>query len=383
MRKTTSRDQDEPGASASLIWTLGLAAALVGLVALPGSRRPAGQPQGSDPGEARRPPPSHTGRKAEEVARAQADRGRRASGPTEIPAAGWKDILLRTWHDVGENRIMLVSAGVTFFALLAIFPAIAALVSLYGLVADPSTIAEQIGSLQGLLPQGALEIVGEQVTRLNEKGSTTLGLSLFVGLALSVWSANGGMKHVFDALNLVYDERESRGFVKLNLISLAFTGGALLFLVSALAAVIVLPIVFKFIGLGEGAWWLSQLRWPVLLVAVLFGLALLYRFGPSRDAPAGAGPPRLGAGGDPLARRIGALLVVCRQLRQVQPDLWVARRRHRVHDLDLAVDHHRAAGRATERRDGAPDRRGHDGGRARAPRQPPSHDGRYGRQGGA
>lgn len=285
MRKTTSRDQDEPGASASLIWTLGLAAALVGLVALPGSRWPAGQPQGSDPGEARRPPPSHTGRKAEEVARAQADRGRRASGPTEIPAAGWKDILLRTWHDVGENRIMLVSAGVTFFALLAIFPAIAALVSLYGLIADPSTIAEQIGSLQGLLPQGALEIVGEQVTRLNEKGSTTLGLSLFVGLALSVWSANGGMKHVFDALNLVYDERESRGFVKLNLISLAFTGGALLFLVSALAAVIVLPIVFKFIGLGEGAWWLSQLRWPVLLVAVLFGLALLYRFGPSRDAP--------------------------------------------------------------------------------------------------
>ncbi len=132
---------------------------------------------------------------------------------------------MRTWRDVGENRIMLVSAGVTFFALLAIFPAIAALVSLYGLVADTATISEQLGSLQGILPQGALDIVGEQVTRLNEKGNTTLGFSLLLGLALSIWSANGGMKHVFDALNLVYNERESRGFFTLNLVSSASPPG--------------------------------------------------------------------------------------------------------------------------------------------------------------
>ena len=219
------------------------------------------------------------------MARTQAERGRRAAKPTEIPAAGWKDILLRTYRDVGENRIMLVSAGVTFFALLAIFPAIAALVSLYGLVADPATISEQLGSLQGILPQGALDIVGEQVTRLNEKGSTTLGFSLFLGLALSVWSANGGMKHIFDALNLVYNERESRGFITLNLVSLGFTAGALVFLVLALAGVVALPVALNFIGLGEGAWWLAQLRWPILFLAVLFGLALLYRYGPSRDAP--------------------------------------------------------------------------------------------------
>ncbi len=192
---------------------------------------------------------------------------------------------MRTWRDVGENRIMLVSAGVTFFALLAIFPAIAALVSLYGLVADTATISEQLGSLQGILPQGALDIVGEQVTRLNEKGNTTLGFSLLLGLALSIWSANGGMKHVFDALNLVYNERESRGFFTLNLVSLGFTAGALLFLVLALAGVVALPIALNFLGLGEGAWWLSQLRWPVMFLAVLLGLALLYRYGPSRDAP--------------------------------------------------------------------------------------------------
>ncbi|MDQ0445184.1 membrane protein [Methylobacterium persicinum] len=219
------------------------------------------------------------------MAHREADRGRRASTPTEIPASGWKDILLRTYRDVGENRIMLVSAGVTFFSLLAIFPAVAALVSVYGLVADPSTISDQLGSLQGIVPQGALEIVGEQVTRLNEKGSTTLGVSLFIGLALSVWSANGGMKHVFDALNLVYNEREKRSFIRLNLISLAFTAGALFFLVLALASVVLVPIVLKVVGLGENAWWLALLRWPVLVVAVLLGLAVLYRYGPSRDAP--------------------------------------------------------------------------------------------------
>ena len=180
---------------------------------------------------------------------------------------------------------MLVSAGVTFFALLAIFPAIAALVSVYGLVADASTINEQLASLQGIMPQGALDILSDQVKNLNEKGNATLGLSLLVSVALSVWSANGGMKHIFDALNLVYNEREKRNFIVLNLVSLAFTAGALLFLILALVAVVVLPVVFEFIGVGKDAWWLALLRWPVLLLAVLGGLAVLYRYGPSRDAP--------------------------------------------------------------------------------------------------
>ena len=234
---------------------------------------------------ARRTSPSHTGGDAHMVARTQADRGRRASKPTEIPAKGWKDIALRTYRDVGENRIMLVSAGVTFFALLAIFPAIAALVSVYGLVADASTINDQLASLQGILPQGALDILSDQVKNLDEKGNATLGLSLIVSIALSVWSANGGMKHIFDALNLVYNEREKRNFVVLNLVSLAFTAGALLFLILALGAVVVLPVVFEFVGIGKEAWWLALLRWPVLLLAVLGGLAVLYRYGPSRDAP--------------------------------------------------------------------------------------------------
>ncbi|KIU36346.1 membrane protein [Methylobacterium radiotolerans] len=295
-----------PEGGASTVWTLALATALIGLVApppagRPGARsvprriprsipRPVPRPtvrpgRSADRDDARRTSPAHAGREAHAVARAEADRGRRASTPTEIPAKGWKDIALRAYHDIGENRLSLIAAGVTFFTLLAIFPAVAALVSCYGLVADASTINDQLASLQGILPQGALEIVGDQVKRLNEQGNTTLGFSLLISIALSVWSANGGVKHVFDALNLVYNEREKRNFLVLNLVSLAFTAGALLFLLLALAAVVVVPVVLEFVGLGADAWWLALLRWPVLLVAVLLGLALLYRYGPSRDAP--------------------------------------------------------------------------------------------------
>ncbi len=224
----------DSGGQASTVWTLALATALVGLVAFP---RRAAAPTGrrADPGaqsgfagsSARKPSPTHEGREAEAVARTEADRGRGASHPAEIPAKGWKDIALRTYRDIGENRLSLIAAGVTFFTLLAIFPAVAALVSCYGLVADASTINDQLTSLQGILPQGALDIVGDQVKRLNEQGNTALGFSLLISIVLSVWSANGGVKHVFDALNIVYNEREKRNFFVLNLVSLAFTAGAL------------------------------------------------------------------------------------------------------------------------------------------------------------
>ncbi|MCJ2095737.1 YihY/virulence factor BrkB family protein [Methylobacterium sp. J-072] len=282
----------DPGGQASTVWTLALATALVGLVAFP--RRAAG-PAGprmdrdSRPAfagsSAHEPSPTHEGDDAKAVARREADRGRGASHPAEIPAKGWKDIALRTYRDIGENRLPLIAAGVTFFTLLAIFPAVAALVSCYGLVADASTINDQLASLQGIMPQGALDILDDQVKRLNEKGNTALGLSLIVSIALSVWSANGGVKHVFDALNIVYNEREKRNFVLLNVVSLGFTAGALAFLILALAAVVVLPVVLTYVGFGPDAWWLTLLRWPALLVAVLLGLAMLYRYGPSRDAP--------------------------------------------------------------------------------------------------
>jgi membrane protein len=211
-------------------------------------------------------------------------RGRHADTPTEIPAKGWKDILWRTYEEFNKDRVMSVAAGVTYYALLAVFPAIAALVSIYGLFADPVTIQDHLNTLSGIMPGGALDIIREQVTRIASQGGGTLGLSFVIGLVISLWSANAGMKAVFDALNIVYDEDEKRSFIKLNLMSLTFTLGAIVFLLTAVGGIIVLPILLNFIGLGSRAeWLLSIARWPVLLACVVLGLALLYRFGPSRD----------------------------------------------------------------------------------------------------
>ncbi|KQP61406.1 hypothetical protein ASG40_01590 [Methylobacterium sp. Leaf399] len=278
------RPSPDSSLGSSTVWSLAMATALIGLVVLPRRSAPAGAVP-APAGPVREPSPSHAGADAEQVAAEEPDRGRGAQTPSAIPVKGWKDIAMRVYGDIKENRIVSVAAGVTFYVLLAIFPAIAALVSCYGLVADSATINEQIASLQGILPSGALEIVGEQVKRINEKGDTTLGLTFFTGIVLSVWSANGGMKAVFDALNVVYEERETRNFVWLNLRSLTFTAGALLFVVLALVAIVVLPAVFALVGLSEKAWFIALLRWPALLLAVLGGLALLYRYGPSRDAP--------------------------------------------------------------------------------------------------
>ena len=160
-------------------------------------------------------------------AAAEKGRGRSADTPTEIPASGWKDILWRTYEEFSRDRVMSVAAGVTYYALLAIFPAIAALVSIYGLFADPATIQEHLNTLSGVLPSGALDIIREQVVRIASKGGGALGFGFIFGLVLSLWSANAGMKAIFDALNIVYGEEEKRSFVKLNLLSLIFTSGAL------------------------------------------------------------------------------------------------------------------------------------------------------------
>src|SRR5205807_1511993 len=150
-------------------------------------------------------------------------RGRWASEPSHIPVRGWKDILLRVYENISEHRVIAIAAGVTFYTILAIFPAIAALVALYGLFADPKTIGAHLNALASFVPGGALDVVGEQLGRVAAQGSGTLGFAFLVGLAVSLWSANAGMKALFDALNIVYAEREKRGFIKLNLVSLAFT----------------------------------------------------------------------------------------------------------------------------------------------------------------
>jgi membrane protein len=243
------------------------------------SRRTADHPARDGADRSARSPQGPQARKASEPGR-----GRGADSPTEIPVKGWKDILWRTYEEVNKDRILAVAAGVTFYALLAIFPAVGALVSIYGLFAEPGTIQEHLNALAGLLPGGALDVIGEQVKRITSKGGGALGFAFFSGLAISLWSANAGMKAMFDALNVAYDEDEKRGFIALNLQSLGFTLGALLFIVLAIVGVVAVPVVLNFVGLGKATEWIISLaRWPALLAVVILGLAVLYRYGPSRD----------------------------------------------------------------------------------------------------
>ncbi|WP_182084056.1 YihY/virulence factor BrkB family protein [Aureimonas sp. ME7] len=209
-------------------------------------------------------------------------RGRHAERPGEIPARGWKDVLWRTVEEFSHDRLMLVSAGVTFYVLLALFPAITAMVSIYGLFTDASNFGDQMQVLSGFLPGGAMDIIGEQMARVASKSDGKLGLGLVFGLGIALWSANAGMKTLFDALNIVYEEEEKRSFIKLTLVSLLFTLSTLVFLILALACVVLLPIVFEFVGLGAIEPWLLFLRWPILLVVVAAGLSVVYRMGPSR-----------------------------------------------------------------------------------------------------
>jgi membrane protein len=209
--------------------------------------------------------------------------GRFSGNPLQIPWAGWKDILWRTYARTGEDRLLAIAAGVVFFGLLAVFPAVTALVSSYGLFANPSTIGANLQTLAVMLPEGSFQIVQDQVARVLEKGNATLGATFLFGLALAIWSANAGVKAVIDALNVVYEEREKRSFVRLNLLSLAFTSGGIAALLLMVSAVVVFPLVLNHLGLAPAGQLIVGLaRWPLLFVILLGALGLLYRFGPSR-----------------------------------------------------------------------------------------------------
>jgi membrane protein len=214
-------------------------------------------------------------------------RGRSASKPADIPAKGWKDIAWRVYEGIQNDRVLLVSAGVTFYGLLALFPATAAIVSLYGLFADANTINEHLRLISGFLPEGALQVVGDQVKRITAQPQGTLGLAFFGTLALSLWGANAGTKAIFDALNIIYKEREKRGLIGLTLTSLVFTLGAIIVVTIAMAGIVAAPLALKLLGISpqSATSWLTVLRWPVLYLVILFALACLYRYGPSRNKP--------------------------------------------------------------------------------------------------
>jgi membrane protein len=211
-------------------------------------------------------------------------RGRRAVSPLDIPLAGWKDIAWRVYAEFNNDRLLAVAAGVVFYGLLALFPAVTALVSSYALFADASTVGKHLAFAAALMPAGAFGIVEEQISRIAQGGGGQLSSAFVIGLLLAIWSANAGMKAMIDALNVIYGETEKRSFIRLNLISLAMTLGGLVFVLLAIGTVIVLPLVFAWLGIeGYAEWAIALLRWPAIMLVIALGLAVLYRFGPSRE----------------------------------------------------------------------------------------------------
>jgi membrane protein len=179
--------------------------------------------------------------------------------------------------------MMAVAGGVVFFILLAIFPGITAFVSLYALFADPAAISNHLAAAADMMPTEAFKLLQGEVARVASKGAGSLGFASIFGLLLALWSANSGMKSIFDALNVANDETEKREFLKLNLIALAFTLGTIAFMLIAVGAVVVVPLIFGQIGLQDltGAV-VSVLRWPVIFILLAAALSVLYAYGPSK-----------------------------------------------------------------------------------------------------
>jgi membrane protein len=194
----------------------------------------------------------------------------------------WKEIAKRVYKALGDDRLLAVAAGIVFYGLLAFFPAITALVSFYGLFADPATIREHLSLASGIIPAGGFDILREQVDRILAKGGGQLSFAFVFGTSLAIWSANAGMKAMMDALNVIYNVPEQRGFFRLNAVSLALTVGALAMLLVAIGSVVLFPLLMSFFGLGRWSEsFMPLLRWPILFCGVLLALSVLYRFGPS------------------------------------------------------------------------------------------------------
>lgn len=212
-------------------------------------------------------------------------RGRRADAPTDIPAKGWKDILWRVYKEVSDDRVMLIAAGVTFYLLLALAPLLAALVSIYGLFLDPADIAAQAGALAGVMPGGGVDILTEQLERLASADQQTLGIAFVVALGLALWSTNAGMKALFEAMNVAYDETEKRGFFRLTLVTLCFTILTIIAVLGMIAFNTAFTAFQEQIGLTLPGWLVTALTALMALGALTFFMACLYRFGASRSDP--------------------------------------------------------------------------------------------------
>lgn len=184
---------------------------------------------------------------------------------------------------ITRDRILTEAAGVTFYVVLALFPGLASLISIYGLIADPGTVYAHLDALRGVMPEGGMTIIADQVKALVSNPPGTLGLGLVIGLVTSLWSANAGVKAIIDALNIAFHVPERRSYLRLTMVAFAFTLGMIAFLIATLVSFVVIPLALNFVGLGgASAVLLSVGRWPVMIVATSIMLELFYRHGACR-----------------------------------------------------------------------------------------------------
>ena len=213
-------------------------------------------------------------------------RGRQATRPTDIPGAGWKDILLRVKDEIAADHVGLVAAGIAFYALLAIFPGIGAVMAIAGIVAEPDVVSAQIEELGAILPEQAAAIVIGQATEVAGSQEGGLGLAAVIGILLSLWSASAAMSSTMEGLNVAYDEKETRGFFVRTALRLLLTLGVIAGFFVTVAVIVVLPIALELLPIGRFAETIATLvRWPIVAAIAVGGLAILYRYGPSRDEP--------------------------------------------------------------------------------------------------
>jgi membrane protein len=212
------------------------------------------------------------------------DHGRGADAPQEIPPKGWKDIAKRTAKEVKQDQVPLLGAGVAFYTLLALFPAIIAGVSIYGLVANPQTVRDQINELTKMLSPDTAELIGEQLTQITSGAGGALGVATVVGILTALWSASSGMKALITGVNLAYDETESRKFFKLRGLAIVLTLGAMVLMAVALSLIVGFPpIADSWPTVLQ--WVFAVLRWVLLAGLLIVALAVLYRYAPDRDEP--------------------------------------------------------------------------------------------------
>lgn len=203
-------------------------------------------------------------------------------GLRDLNKDDWMAVGKAVYNQIGVDRVTSVAGGITFFGLLSLFPALTALVSIYGLVADPATISQHLDLLQSFLPAGALDIIRGQVESITSSPGTALSLAGIAGLLVAFYSANGGMKALLSALNVAFFQTETRGFIRLNLVSAAFTLAGLVMIVMMLGIIAVLPILLDMLPLGGStATWVSLIRWPIMFGMLILALAALYRWGPA------------------------------------------------------------------------------------------------------